>query len=298
MSEQNMIAIDVALVKQLISRQFPQWADLTIRPVKFSGWDNRTFHLGERMTVRLPSAAAYSLQVEKEQRWLPRLASHLPVAVPAPIAMGAPGQGYPWHWSVYRWIDGEPATIARIADLQEFAISLARFLNTLRHIDATDGPLPGKHNFFRGGPLHVYDGETREAIAALKSRMDADAAIAMWEAASSASWSGPAVWFHGDVSAGNLLVHHGRLSAVIDFGTCGVGDPACDLSIAWTLFEERGREAFCGRIQADAAMWKRGRGWTLWKALIVCAQLPGTTADPNEIQRSWRVLDEVLHDQS
>ena len=113
--------IDAALVRRLVAAQFPQWADLPVEPVAFGGWDNRTFHLGDTMTVRLPSAASYALQVEKEQRWLPRLAPHLPLPIPVPLAMGAPAEGYPWHWSVYRWLDGEVATRERVADMREFA---------------------------------------------------------------------------------------------------------------------------------------------------------------------------------
>src|SRR5215210_4886506 len=130
MSPDN-VHIDVALVSRLIGEQFPQWAHLPIKPVDFGGWDNRTFHLGEQTTVRLPSAAAYALQVEKEQRWLPILAPQLPLPIPVPLAMGNPGNGYPWHWSVYRWLDGEIATIERIADLRQFSLTLAHFLFAL-----------------------------------------------------------------------------------------------------------------------------------------------------------------------
>ncbi|TIW85981.1 MAG: aminoglycoside phosphotransferase, partial [Mesorhizobium sp.] len=136
------VTIDAALVRRLIAAQFPHWKNLAVRPVDFGGWDNRTFHLGDEMTVRLPSAAAYSLQVEKEHRWLPRLAPLLPLSIPVPLAMGVPAEGYPWHWSVYGWIEGETAKRERIADLSEFAADLARFLVALRYVDATDGPAP------------------------------------------------------------------------------------------------------------------------------------------------------------
>src|SRR4051812_13599063 len=158
------VNIDVSLVGRLVATQFPHWADLPIEPVEFGGWDNRTFHLGRDMTGRLPSAAAYALQVEKEHRWLPKLAPLLPLPIPVPLAMGRPADAYPWHWSVYRWLDGEIATIERIADLPQFATTLAEFLIALQRIDAAGGPPPGRHNFFRGGPLTVYDGETRQAI--------------------------------------------------------------------------------------------------------------------------------------
>jgi aminoglycoside phosphotransferase (APT) family kinase protein len=288
------VDIDVSFVERLISAQFPEWASLPIQPVKFGGWDNRTFHLGERMTVRLPSAAAYAQQVEKEQRWLPKLAPHLPLPIPVPLAMGVPTDSYPWHWSIYRWIDGESAKVGRITDLGLFASALAQFLVALQRIDPSGGPAPGHHNFFRGGPPAIYDEETRRAIAALERRIDAGTATAVWEAALSATWRGSPVWVHGDVDTGNLLVESGRLSAVIDFGSSGVGDPACDLTIAWTFFEDESRRVFRDAISADDATWARGRGWTLWKALITLARLPDENARSAKAAR--RVIDEVLAD--
>ncbi|QLL62404.1 aminoglycoside phosphotransferase family protein [Sinorhizobium mexicanum] len=289
-----MMNIDASLVSRLIAAQFSEWAHLPISPVRFGGWDNRTFHLGSHMTVRLPSAAPYALQVEKEQRWLPVLAPRLPLPIPVPLAQGRPGEGYPWPWSVYKWREGEIATHAPVADLSAFATTLARFLVALREVDATDGPPPGQHNFFRGGPLTVYDGETRLALEALEGRIDTDAARAVWEAALAATWYGAPVWFHGDVSSGNLLVEDGRLSAVIDFGTSGVGDPSCDLSVAWTFFHGESREVFRAALPLDKATWARGRGWTLWKALIVYAEVPGT--DRLEVEKSRRVIEAVLAD--
>ncbi len=200
------VDVDASLVSRLVAAQFPQWAPLPIEPVEFDGWDNTTFRLGTRMTVRLPSAASYAPQVEKEQRWLPKLAPHLPLPIPVPLAKGVPGEGYPYPWSVYRWIEGEPATVGRIADPVEFATALADFLTALQSIDPGGGPLPGRHNFFRGGPLRVYDAETRQAISALEGRIDTDAATAVWEAALAAGWHGAPVWLHGDIADGNLLV--------------------------------------------------------------------------------------------
>ena len=286
--------IDVALVERLISAQFPRWAHLPITPAVPQGWDNKTFRLGANMSVRLPSAEEYKAQVEKEHRWLPRLAPHLPLLIPVPLAKGAPGEGYPFPWSVYRWLEGETATDRRIADMREFATELARFLSALQRIDPTGGPAPGRHNFFRGGPLAVYDAETRQAIAALNGRIDADAATAAWEAALAATWQGPPVWFHGDVASGNLLVEGGRLSGVIDFGTSGVGDPSCDLAIAWTFFEGESRDAFRAALGPDDATWARGRGWALWKALITLAE--HIDSDLAEAGHPSYVIDEVLAD--
>jgi aminoglycoside phosphotransferase (APT) family kinase protein len=286
--------IDTRLVRRLIAAQFPRWAGLPVGPVEPGGWDNRTFRLGEDMTVRLPSAACYAPQMAKEQRWLPRLAPHLPLPIPVPLAMGEPAHGYPWRWSVHRWLDGAPATTGHVADLPLFATALAQFLSALQQIDATGGPPPGAHNFFRGGPLSVYDGETRRAIAALAGRIDTGAVSAVWEEALATSWAGPPAWVHGDVSAGNLLVKGGRLCAVIDFGSSGVGDPACDLAIAWTLLEGESREAFRRALPLDRATWARGRGWTLWKALIVLAGLAETNAP--EAAKSRRIIDAVMAD--
>ena len=290
----DQVDIGVSLVGRLVAAQFPQWADLPIRPVEPGGWDNRTFHLGVHMTVRLPSAARYALQVEKEHRWLPKLAPLLPLPIPVPLGKGVPADGYPWQWSVYRWIEGETVIVQRIADLREFATELARFLNDLQRIDPAGGPPPGRHNFFRGGPLAVYDDETRQALAALDGEIDTDAARVVWKAALATAWQDPPVWFHGDISWGNLLVREGLLSAVIDFGTSGVGDPSCDLAISWTLFRGESREVFREAMQLDEATWERGRGWTLWKGLITLAEHIKT--NPSAAVEARRVIEEVLAD--
>lgn len=286
--------IDTSLVRRLIDRQFTEWASLPVRPVAHSGWDNRTFHLGDEMLVRLPSAAGYVQQVEKEHRWLPRLAPLLPLPIPVPLAQGQPDEGFPWPWSVYRWLEGEPAVSARIDDLPRFAADLAGFLIALQGADATDGPAPGSHNFHRGGPPAYYDAETRVAIDVLAGEFDPAATTAVWEAALAAKWRGEPVWFHGDIAVGNLLVRDGQLGAVIDFGTSGVGDPACDLAITWTFLHGEAREVFRREMPADDAMWARGRGWTLWKALIVAADLAQTNAKEGEISR--HIIREVLAD--
>jgi aminoglycoside phosphotransferase (APT) family kinase protein len=286
--------ISVSLVEKLIAAQFPQWANLPIEPVAFGGVDNRTFHLGEDMSVRLPSAEGYSAQVEKEHQWLPKLAPLLPLPIPIPLAMGIPADGYPWHWSIYHWLEGENAAIEHIVDRCQFAIALAQFLAALQRIDPTGGPPPGLHNFFRGGLLTVYDADTRRSIAILDGEIDTNAVTAVWEAALKATWHGSPVWFHGDVSAANLLVKMGQLSAVIDFGCSGVGDPACDLTIAWTLLSGESREAFRAAVPVDDATWARGRGWALWKALITLVECIKT--NPLEAGKARYVIDEVLAD--
>jgi aminoglycoside phosphotransferase (APT) family kinase protein len=291
MDSQRFI-IDLGLVRRLIAAQFPQWSDLPIRPVAVGGWDNFTFRLGEAMVVRMPSAAVYAAQVEKEQRWLPRLAPQLPLAIPRPLAVGEPGEGYPWRWSVCGWLEGEPAVSAPIADLCDFAATLAQFLGALQAIDPTGGPLAGPHSFFRGGALVTYDAQVRQAITLLKNKVDAEAITDLWEAALATTWHAAPVWVHGDIAAGNLLVQGGALTAVLDFGQLAVGDPACDLAIAWTLFAGESRNLFRRRLFLDDATWDRGRGWTLWKALIIAAGLTQTNAA--EGARCWQIIDEIV----
>jgi aminoglycoside phosphotransferase (APT) family kinase protein len=262
------VVIDADLARRLVAAQFPQWADLPVAPVELDGWDNRTFRLGPELSVRLPSGDWYALQVDKEQTWLPRLAAHLPLAIPQPVARGEPGEGYPYPWSVYRWLEGAPASSAPVADPVALATALASFLVALRRAPAAGGPAPGRHNFFRGGPLATYAEETSRALEALGDEVAADAVRRTFDDALGALWEGPPVWVHGDVAAGNLLLRDGRLAAVIDFGCAAVGDPACDVVIAWTLFSGASREAFRAGLGVDEATWSRGRGWALWKALI------------------------------
>ena len=286
--------IDVALVRRLVATQFPKWKDLAIRPVTPGGWDNRTFHLGEAMLVRIPSAAGYAAQVEKEHKWLPRLAPHLPLSIPVPLEMGKPEKVYPWKWSIYRWLKGDTVASTPIDNLGEFAVSLAQFLVALQKIDATGGPLPGPHSFYRGGLLSVYDADTRRAIDQLTGKIDVEAALNVWETALATYWDQPPVWVHGDISVGNLLVERGRLCAVIDFGQLTVGDPACDLVMTWTSFQGKSREAFRKVLSLDAGTWARARGWALWKALVTAAGF--TNPNNAESKQCWRIIDEVLAD--
>jgi aminoglycoside phosphotransferase (APT) family kinase protein len=291
--------ITPALVARLVAEQFPQWARLPITPVDLDGWDNTTFRLGDELSVRLPSADAYVAQIDKEHRWLPVLAPRLPLPIPEPVAKGDPGAGFPRPWSVYRWLAGEHATADRVSDLDRFASDLARFLAALYRVEPTDGPPAGAHSFFRGCPPATYDAETRAAIAALGKEIDTAAATDVWNAALAARWDGPAVWVHGDVTASNLLVRDGRLAAVVDFGCSAVGDPACDVVIAWTFFAGSSRETFREQLPVDRGTWARGRGWALWKALITVADDVDGRADRAAQRMGWRhsaraVIEAVL----
>jgi len=283
--------IDVALVRRLVAAQFPRWAGLPLEPVAENGWDNSSFRLGDDMLARLPTAEHYAAQVDKEQQWLPKLAPYLPLPIPAPLALGAPALGYPWRWSVYNWLPGETARGGELACDRDFGNDLARFLTALHRIDAGHGPAAGEHNYHRGGALATYRAQMEDAI----SRIDAanGAAVArVWEEALATDWRDEPRWVHGDFAPRNLLIEQGRLSAVIDFGLAGVGDPACDLAIAWTFLRGGARRAFRDELVLDPATWARGRGWALWKALILAAGVArGPAAD---VERAWSVVEEVL----
>jgi aminoglycoside phosphotransferase (APT) family kinase protein len=289
------VETDVSLVRRLLAAQFPQWANLELEPVESAGTDNAIYRLGDGLAVRLPRVERATQQVDKEHEWLPRLAPHLPLAIPVPLARGTPGEGYPWHWSVCPWLEGENATIERVADLREAATDLALFVTALQRIDPAGGPPPGKHNFGRGEPLAQRDRSTREAIRALDGMLDTQAVTAAWEAAlETPLWAGLPVWIHGDISPGNLLAVQGRLSAVIDFGCLGVGDPACDVMIAWMLLSGESREVFREALSVDDATWARGRGWALSWALIFIPYYLET--NPVGVRHAWRTIEAVLSD--
>ena len=286
----NKAGITPEVARRAVAAQFPQWAGLPVRRVPRDGWDNTTFRLGDDLSIRMPSQDAYVAQIAKEHRWLPLLRESLPLQIPEPVAIGEPSDDFPLPWSVYRWIDGEPASTARITDPARFATDLARFLAALYTIDAGSGPVAGEHNFFRGAPLDVYDDQTRQAINALAGRIDHAAAAALWDDALQSRWERDPVWIHGDVAASNLIVRDGELRAVIDFGCAAVGDPACDLVIAWTFLDHHDRLAFRQLLNLDEATWTRGKAWALWKALITLADAHATDHAPVDAmeQYGWR----------
>lgn len=276
------ISITKTLAAGLIQEQFPAWADLPVHPVAVSGWDNRTFHLGDTMLIRMPSAAEYAENVLKEQQWLPVLAPHLSIQISQPIGLGKPSAAYPWYWSIYRWIEGESANIPdHLSDaiLENIALGLAQFLQQLHAIPTTGAPLAGTHNFYRGGNLAVYDAETQKSITRLRGLIDTEKATECWQKAVDSAWTQAPVWVHGDLSAGNILINNNKLHAIIDFGCMAIGDPACDLVIAWTLLSGQSRDLFIENVAIDAATWNRARGWALWKALIRLDALKGKSCN-------------------
>ncbi|WP_229673654.1 aminoglycoside phosphotransferase family protein [Nakamurella endophytica] len=267
--------VDAALAAALVALQFPHWSHLPVRAADPQGWDNRTFRLGDRLSVRLPSAAGYEPQIDKEHHWLPVLARRLPLPVPEPVALGRPALGYPFRWSVYRWRDGTVAADARW-EPSVLAADLGGFLAALRDVPPDGGPPAGGHSLFRGGPLAHYAGEAVRALDRLPAGA-APGARDVLDRALASRWRRDPVWVHGDVAVNNLLVRDGRLAAVLDWGCSAVGDPACDTVPAWTMFDGAARRTFRAATALDADTWDRGRGWALWKAAITAAD-PGAAA--------------------
>ena len=286
-------AIDAELAASLVAEQFPQWAGLPVVAVVPGGHDNRTFRLGAELTLRLPSADGYVAGELKEHAWLGHLAPALSLPIPVVEGVGMPSATFPRPWSVRRWIPGETAEPARIRDLERFAGDLAAFLVELRSADAAGGPAAGDQSFHRGADLAYYNDQAREGIEAVRDDYDPVVLSAIWDRALASRWQHPPVWFHGDVASGNLLVdERGDLSAVIDFGTSGVGDPACDTVVGWTLFRGRSRERFSDALGLDADTWDRGRGWALWKAVITI--LWHRESQPALAAEAGVVIDQLL----
>jgi aminoglycoside phosphotransferase (APT) family kinase protein len=286
------VETDAALVRRLLAAQFPQWAELPIEPVVSYGTDHDIYRLGDGLSARLPRIEWATGQAAKEAEWLPKLAPHLPLAVPVQLAAGRPAEGYPFAWSVYAWLPGENAN-GTIGDLGRAAVDLAAFVRALRTVDTT-GVQP-RRSHSRGAPLAELDEPVRRAIAELGARIDGAAAVRSWEESLAApAWDGPEVWVHGDLLPGNLLVTGGRLSAVIDWGCLGVGDPACDLQPAWNVFAGESRARYREELEADDASWLRGRGWSLFQAVVALPYYWET--NPGMIRQASHALAEVLAD--
>ncbi|MFF7048619.1 aminoglycoside phosphotransferase family protein [Streptomyces griseorubiginosus] len=283
--------IDTELVRGLITDQFPRWGELPVSRVESAGTDNAMFRLGDDMVVRLPRLPGGGHQVELEHRWLPLLASRLPLAVPEPLAKGEPGRGYGLPWGVYRWLDGDNAYDSPLTELTDAAVELGRFLTALRAVDATGGPAS-----YRPGPLHLFDDGTRQAIQDLGAAglLNVDRATALAdEAGRLPGWDGAPVWLHADLLPGNLLTVDGRLTAVIDFGCLGVGEPTADTLPAWTVFTGESRRLFREAAEFDDATWERGRAWALcWGVGAVHYYRGGK--NPVLAEVGQRAIDEAL----
>ncbi|MFK0230529.1 aminoglycoside phosphotransferase family protein [Streptomyces sp. NPDC090303] len=292
-TEEARVVIDAALIRRLVDTQFPQWAGLPLELLRPAGSDHVIYRLGGELSVRLPRYAGAIGQARKESEWLPRLAPHLPLAVPVLVGVGEPGFGYPWPWAVSRWLDGKVATVETLADSAETAVALAGFLTALQRFQYGETSALRAREDLAAPPLVARDSATRKAIAGADGVFDAAPMTELWDAAIGApGWDGPPVWVHGDFHTGNLLTVDGRLSAVIDFGGLGIGDPACDLMIAFTLMSAESRAVFRAALGVDDATWLRGRGWALATGLNAYTHNAG--ADPRVTAQTTRQITAAL----
>lgn len=280
------IEIDEGLVRGLLAAQFPRWAELPLRRVESAGTDNAIFRLGDNYSVRLPRRGGPETPESREMTWLPRIAPQVPLEIPVPVAQGKPGGGYPWYWEIHTWVQGDMVPIEQI-DAVQAARDLAAFMAALQRIDLADGPQG------RGIPLAKRDEEFRYWMTKFNVNPAlAAAASAVWdEALAAPPWSGPPVWHHGDLDMRNWLVRDGRICGVIDWGMMGVGDPACDVMVAWKLHSPEARDAFREALQPDEATWARARGWVVSQAVAILAYY---TPDNNPVlyreAESWLEL--------
>ncbi len=286
------LLIDENLVRGLVAAQFPDWANLPLAVLTPSGTDNAMFSLGSDKVVRLPRTERTVANLTKECLWLPRLAKHLPIPIPVPISIGVPTDVYQLPWCVCERLPGLNLSIGRLDDLQQAARDMGEFVSALRQIDTADGPICK-----RGMPLMTRDTETRAAIAATQTNFDPARATHIWEKALSApNWTAAPLWIHGDLHSGNLLAEAGRISAVIDFGSAGIGDPAADLMIAWTLLDASAREVFRSIVLPDDDSWTRGRGWALTMGIVAYPYYKAT--NPTFAAIAKQTVDEVLADET
>jgi aminoglycoside phosphotransferase (APT) family kinase protein len=256
------LEIDEALVRRLLREQFPEWADLPLERIEPGGTVHAIFRLGEKLSLRLPRREGSTEPGSDELDWLPRLAPLLPVGIPVSVAQGRPSAAYPWFWEVHTWVEGETIPVEEIDAIQA-AHDLAGLVAALQGVNPARAPQG------RGVPLRKRDEEIRYWLA----RFEGEPAVTpAWERALAApEWDGPPVWHHGDLDARNWLVRNGRISGVIDWGSMGVGDPACDVMVAWKLHSAAARDAFREALPTDDATWERARGWALSQAVAILA---------------------------
>ena len=282
------VAVDEALVRRLLASQMPALVDLPLTAVEPWGTDNAIWRLGDELVLRLPRIEWARTQVDREAMWLPRLAAYLPVEVPEPVAVGEPGEGYPYRWAVHRWLHGEPASLGRIEDPAAFALQVVDVVEALRHVPVDGAPTASN----RSRPLAEYDAPTRAAIERASHLIDADAALAVWEEALAAPpHEGPPVWVHADLE-GNCIVRDGRLTGLVDWGSACAGDPAVDVQVVWSpLFTPDSRRVFLDALGVDEATLARSRGAAISQA---CAALPYyLDTYPLIVERSWHKLAEL-----
>lgn len=287
------LKIDGSLVQKLIAQQFPDLSELPVSPIKKQGYDNRTFRLGDELTVRLPSQPSYADAVQKEATALAAMKHRLSVETPEVFALGEPSDDYPLPWSIRHWLDGTTWEETQVLDRHALAKALGTILVELRSIPVDIDLYAGKHSFYRGCHPSVYGDEVVKSLNILNDQTKTKRCLNIWQKGMTSVWAEGPVWFHGDVAVGNVLMINEKVSALIDFGLCGAGDPACDFAIAWTYFNAGERRHFKDAIKVDDGTWYRAKAWALWKALVSLTGLSGP--DTDGIQA--RALREILCDE-
>ncbi len=292
------ISINKSLARKLIEEQFPEYCNLPINDIEKQGHDNRTYRLGSDMLIRMPTTAEYALKVPKEQELLLQLEKRLSLCIPVPLKMGLRSADYPYPFSIYKWLPGKSINLLTLVDREkeQLAFYLAKFLKELQAIRDVVGLEPGQHNWWRGDHVSVYNKGAREQIEELARIIDRSKALALWEQACITQWDKSPVWVHGDFSIGNMLIHNGKLSAIIDFGGAAVGDPACDLVIAWTYLSDKAREIFMSEIDLCRETWLRARAWALWKASFELCQIVNKKSHEALIQKLKKIIDCVIYE--
>ena len=286
--------ITVELACELIIEQFPEYKHFTVTSVEKQGHDNRTYRLGNEMLIRMPTEEPYALKVAKEQEILPQIAPYLTIDIPHPVKMGNPSKIYPYPFSIYKWLVGQSISLLVLddKDSENLAFDLAKFLKELQNIKNVEGPAPGQHNWWRGDHVSVYDEGAREQIAKLEKVINTKEAINLWDEACETHWNKNPVWIHGDFAIGNMLMKDKKLTAMIDFGGIALGDPACDLVIAWTFLKGRARDIFMHEMDLDKDTWLRAKAWTLWKETYELCQI--TDRHDPDFEMHKNTIEDVL----
>lgn len=271
--------ININIAQRLIYEQFPEYKNLIIKEVEEQGHDNRTYRLGNDLLIRLPTDSHYALKVPKEQELLPQLGKYLSINIPTPVKMGKPSKSFPYPFSIYKWLDGKSINLLNLntQELCVLAYDLAQFLKELQKINLVSGPKPGQHNWWRGDHISIYSKNAESQIKMLSDFIDTSKALNLLKEACATKWEKDPVWIHGDFAIGNMLAQNNKLAGIIDFGGMAIGDPACDLVIAWTYLSDDARILFINEMDMDDQTWLRSKAWALWKATFELCQITSKT---------------------
>jgi aminoglycoside phosphotransferase (APT) family kinase protein len=288
--------LNLATAQSIIARQFPQWAELPVSAFESSGTDHLLFRLGDHMAARFPITENAARSVQGEWAGLRGL-SDLPLATPQILAEGNPDTEFPYYWSVVNWIEGQDASTATVSDWDQTACQLGAFVRALQNLKVTGVRKCGRENAYRGSALAVLDSWTRTSIGSVSEMFDRYAMLAVWEAALAVPvWDKEPVWIHGDIHAANIVVRNGQVTGIIDFDLSALGDPACDLALAWSYLSADTREFFFDAAEADRGTIRRGKGWALYIGAIALSYY--RDRNPVLARMGIQAISSVLEDAS